>query len=43
MDIGNPRRLRIVMAEHVKNKQAGVKCPKLIVIDANIRGSASKS
>lgn len=43
VDTGNPGRLRTIMAEHEKNKQAGIKCPELIIIDANIRKSASKS
>ena len=41
VDIGNPRRLQTITAEHEKNKQAGIKCPELIIVDANIRQSAS--
>lgn len=43
VDTGNPIRLRTIMLEHEKNKKAGIKCPELIVIDATVRESASKS
>lgn len=43
VDTGNPGRLRAIMAEHEKNKQAGIKCPELIIIDAKVRASASNS
>ena len=42
-DTGNPRRLQTILAEHEKNKRAGIKCPELIIIDATIRKSASIS
>lgn len=43
VDTGNPGRLQTIVSEHNKNKKAGIKCPELITIDANIRKSASKS
>ena len=43
VDTGNPRRLQTIVSEHNKNKNEGIKCPELIIIDANIRKSASKS
>lgn len=43
VDTGNPGRLKTIVTEHDKNQKAGIKCPELIVIDANIRKSASKS
>lgn len=43
VDTGNPRRLQAITAEHEKNKQSGIKCPELIIIDANIKKSASIS
>lgn len=43
VDIGNPGRLQTIVAEHEKNKKAGIKCPELIIIDANVKKSASRS
>ena len=43
VDVGNPGKLQTIMAEHEKNKKSGIKCPELIIIDANVKKSASRS
>ena len=43
VDIGNPGRLQTIVVEHEKNKKSGIKCPELIIIDANVKKSASRS
>lgn len=43
VDTGNPGRLKTIVAEHDKNQKAKIKCPELIIINANVRKSASKS
>ena len=43
VNTGNPQRLRTIMSAHEENQKAGRKCPELIVIDATIKESASRS
>ncbi|SKC09974.1 hypothetical protein SAMN06296386_1261 [Lachnospiraceae bacterium] len=41
IDVGNPKRVRDIKSLHEKNKALGIKCPELIIIDANERKAAS--
>ena len=43
VDVGNPKRLSSIKAAHEHDKNAGIKCPELIIINATVRESASKS
>lgn len=41
IDIGNPRRRKSLIERHNNDKRKGVKCPKLVIIDAKPRSAAS--
>lgn len=43
VDVGNPGRLRTIVTEHDKNRKSRIKCPELIIINANPQKPASKS
>lgn len=42
VDVGNPERRKTIMELHRNNLEKGVRCPELVIIDANERNSASK-
>ena len=41
VDIGNPGRLDTIKKLHAKNKLQGKACPKLVIVNANVRKAAS--
>ena len=42
VDVGNPGRLETIKTEHWNNRDAGIPCPELVIIDATEKKSASK-
>ena len=42
VDVGNSGRLETIKTEHRKNRDGGIPCPELVIIDATEKKSASK-
>ena len=41
IDIGNPRRRKLLIERHEADVRKGIKCPELVIIDARARAAAS--